>query len=326
MAAAVISLAVIVNPRSHANRRTAQRDKHAHPRVLSVRPENRQELTATLQQCADRGIRTLAIDGGDGTVRDVLSVLPDVYGAGGLPDVVILPSGHANVIAADVGTPGRDEGALGRVVAALDGHAPALRAVERPLLEVRQRSGIDHTPGHILRGLFFGAATFTHATQRIHGSRRFDHVIGAPNVAMYTIASALRALLPGKHRSQWLAGEPMTVVVDRQELPQAPRHFLVLATTLHRLVLGLWPFWGESGGSVRWLDIDAPPRHLLRAAPRVLRGRPQPWMTAAGYRSGTANHLTIDLATPFVLDGEVFEAGPAGVDLSVGPTVRFLAP
>jgi hypothetical protein len=314
------SLALIINPRSRRNHGTTT-SECGHP-FPAAQPSTREELVAALKQFASRGIRTVAINGGDGTVREVVSVLPEIYGREGMPAVAILPSGYTNVIAADVGTPGHGEQGLVRLLAALNGDGPALRIVERPSLEVR-RPGQDIP---VLRGFFFGAAAFTHATREFFRQRRLEPVAGTAAVGLFMGASLLRAFLPGRRRALWLAGEPMSVSVDGRNGPQADRHFLVLATTLRRLVFRLWPFWGADAAGLRWLDIDAPPSRLLRAAGRILRGRSEPWMLAAGYRSGSAAHLNIDLKAPFILDGELFEAGEAGIELSLGPPVRFLAP
>jgi hypothetical protein len=314
------SLALIINPRSRHNRGAPTVERG--PPVPAAKPLTRQELIEALKRFSASDIRVLAIDGGDGTVREVVSVLPEVYGSGRMPALAILPSGYTNVIAADVGTPGHGDRGLARLVAALGGDGPALRTVERPSLEVRRR-GADIP---ILRGFFFGAAAFTHATREFFRKRRLEPLAGSAAVGLFMGASLLRAFLPGRRRVLWLAGESMSVSVDGRNGPQADRHFLVLATTLRRLVFRLWPFWGPDVEGLRWLDIDAPPNHLLRAAGRVMRGRPEPWMLAAGYRSGNAAQLKIDLTAPFVLDGELFEPGEAGIELAVGPTVRFLAP
>jgi hypothetical protein len=111
---------------------------------------------------------------------------------------------------------------------------------------------------------------------------------------------------------------------DRPAL--AGHRFLLLATSLDRLMLGLWPFWGEGAGPVRWLDVAAPPKRLAAALWAARQGRPGPWMPAAGYRSGRADRLAIRLRTPFVLDGEVFEPGPDGLVLSAPGQVAFVTP
>ncbi|MFC5316248.1 hypothetical protein, partial [Azospirillum rugosum] len=58
----------------------------------------------------------------------------------------------------------------------------------------------------------------------------------------------------------------------------------------------------------------------------TLRGRPRPWMIDAGYASGRADEMTVEMTHPFVVDGELFEPGPRGILLSAGQRVGFVAP
>jgi hypothetical protein len=103
--------------------------------------------------------------------------------------------------------------------------------------------------------------------------------------------------------------------------------FLMLATTLHKLMLGIWPFWGHGPGELRYLDVAGYPKRLASALPAVLRGRPRPWMAEEGYLSGRAATLDLNLTEPFVVDGEQFEPGPGGqVRLRAGQSIDFIVP
>ena len=140
-----------------------------------------------------------------------------------------------------------------------------------------------------------------------------------------TLMAALAEALAGAERERWMRGDPMTVTLDGAA-PDEGARFVFMASTLEKLVLGIWPFWGEGQG-VRYLDVTSPPKRLVAALPAVMRGRPRPWMPAAGYRSGAAPWLDLAIGQPFVIDGEVFEAGPGGtVRLSAGLDLEFLVP
>jgi hypothetical protein len=98
-----------------------------------------------------------------------------------------------------------------------------------------------------------------------------------------------------------------------------------MATTLKRLMLGLWPFWGEGRG-FHYLDVAAPPKRLLRGLRPILTGKPQPWMAAAGHRSGVSEGLLLHLSERFIVDGERFQPGASGlILLEAGPAVQFFA-
>ncbi len=101
--------------------------------------------------------------------------------------------------------------------------------------------------------------------------------------------------------------------------PQVQGRSLFLATTLHQLILGIWPFWGEGSGPVRYLDIPENPDRLHAAALPLLRGEPTPWMLDAGYRSGMADELRLRLEDPFIVDGERFDPPAAGGELILRP-------
>jgi hypothetical protein len=190
----------------------------------------------------------------------------------------------------------------------------------RPVLEVSWPD--DSRPP--VSGMFVGAAGFTRATNLSVRVVREGGIEEGAGVAA-TLVSVMAQVFGGAERDQWLRGDPMSVA-PLGGAAEARDRFMFIATTLNRLVLGLWPFWGEGEG-VRFLDVDARPRRLASALPAVLRGRPRPWMAEAGYRSGVAPGLDLTLHHPFVIDGELFEAGPGGrVRLSAGQTLDFVTP
>ena len=128
--------------------------------------------------------------------------------------------------------------------------------------------------------------------------------------------------LAGGPRSRWRAGETMSLALDEAETTHRPM-FLVLASTLERLPLGLKPV-GPPAGGLRILSVEAPPQALPRALPPLLTGAPAPWLDAAGYRRRKTSSFRLDLDTRFVLDGEAFAGGALRV--SEGAPVDFVAP
>src|SRR3546814_8231468 len=58
----------------------------------------------TLERFAAEGVDLLVVDGGDGTVRDVISAAPAAFGDR-MPRMAILPSGKTNALALDLGVP-----------------------------------------------------------------------------------------------------------------------------------------------------------------------------------------------------------------------------
>lgn len=268
--------------------------------VVAEAPENLDGLADALKRLADAGVELLAIDGGDGTVRDVLTALPEAFGDKE-PLLAILPSGKTNVIARDVGMCGRGVAGVRQLIAA-NGRG---RVIERPVLEALR----DGMPP--IRGLFFGTGIFTYATQ-MAGQWTFDRGIKQSwGVALTLLRVVWR---------HWRGEAESSPIAIGAETPSA--QFLVLATTLEKLMLGLWPFPRVGAGRLHWVALGAPPRRLLQALIAAWRGRVAP---RPGLRGGQTDELHLHLNCPFVVDGEVYPPGPDGVCLRLGRPLRFFA-
>jgi len=314
-----LPVGVITNPGSHRNRQSRTVLTGAPNGVLWAVPDRPEDLPEVLADYARREVGTLVIDGGDGTVRDVLSALGDAFGPDA-PNLALMPSGRTNVIARDVGRIGRGEDGIAGLRQALAGER-ALRQTPRPALAAT-------FGGRRLCGMLFGAGAFTRAREITMRHLESGGISEGPLVAL-ALAAMLRRILFGSERQKLLAGEPMTLLVDAG-LPDAGpisdgNRFLVLVTAMHRLMLGLWPFAEAAGAPLHWLDVSAPPRGLLRLAAAALAGRASRRLSAYGHASGGAASIDIALAQPFVLDGDIFEPGPGGVRLEATPPFRFLS-
>ncbi len=307
-------IGLIHNPRSQRNR---QRLLGAgSPHLLRAEPASLEELAATLTDFSRREVSLLLISGGDGTLRDVISALPLAYGSN-LPKLALLSSGNANVVASDVGSAGHTTAALQRVLAAARDDS-FRRRVRRPALTLTWPDQA-HAP---VSGFFMGAAALAQATHYAHQRVLTGGVQYDASVAVTVFASFKQTL---RGEGDWHLGEQIGVALDDQP-ERAGARFIFLATTLNKLMLGLWPFWGN-GGPIRYLDIDAPPRRLGRSMIPLLRGRPTQRMLNDGYRSGCATRIRLQLNQPVVVDGEAFEPGPSGmIELSSGPEIEFLTP
>jgi diacylglycerol kinase family enzyme len=313
---------LIINPRSRANRRrpldaTALRARH--PALLIASPADPAGLDAALAGFAAAGVRLLAISGGDGTLRDVLSAAPRAFAV--MPEIAILADGNTNLAARALGSAGRGAGGLARLLAAHT--AGRLRRRACPTLSI---AWPDEPARPQLHGFLFGAAGFTEAKLMAEAEllRRGLHSGLAVATALVV---ALVAALTGRD-GKLSRGTDMEVGADAETM-QGGRHFLLLATTLDRLMLGLWPFWGAGhaagAGGLNWLDIAAPPVRLGAALLAILWRRQPAWLAQRGYRSGRCERLRVQLDRPFILDGEAFEPR-AGIVLEAGFTVSAVFP
>lgn len=297
---------LIWNQKSHRNRGAGR--PTLPDSVLDVAAEDPAHLFAALRRFAAEGVDLVVIDGGDGTVREVLTRLPEAYG-GGVPRLAILPNGKTNALAIDIGTPLGTT--LDQLLAATEAGKPLKR---RQCLEVLR-------PGQTIperRGFLFGLGAFVRGTelaQRSHGLGLFDN----PAIVATMLGAAARTLLGGVG-DPWRRGEPISLSFASGD--QGP-WFLVLASTLKRLPLGVKPF-GTPREGLKVLAIKAPPQRFLQALPALLRGHDAAWLAEAGYRRQDMADFGVSVPGGFVLDGEIYEGG----DLSVrqGPDLEFVVP
>ena len=300
---------VVRNPMSHAN--IGRADSSSTPdAVLLVEPATTQALEQDLQAFAQCGVSLLVIDGGDGTIRDVLSLATRIFGEA-MPLIALIPSGKTNVLAIDLGVPA--DWTLAQALAAAKSETAVIK--HRAPLEVRWDDGRPS-----LRGFVFGLGAFVRATslaQNVHKAGAFHSIA----VAM-SVLGALVGTVMGGARDQWRAGVPLCLAIDDAETRTADR-FIVLATTLKRLPFGVKPF-GPPREGLKFLDVDAPPRGLPGAFPALLAGKDSVWSPRNGYRRGDASKLRITTEQSLVVDGDVYD-GSGGVTVVLGPTLRFLA-
>ena len=250
-------LGIISNPLSRAGRTDRARFGTAAAGLPHAEPASRAELRDALHGFAARGVDLLAVQGGDGTLREVLTALP---GAGfeNPPAIAVLSAGKTNLAARVLGSAGMGEAALRRLLDAAERGTLKRRAL--PVLEV-SRPGLPDEPP--LRGVLFGAAAFTEGNKLAEARLHRRGVHDAAAVALALAAIALKAGLDRGHGLR--AGVPMTVAPDDDPAREG-RRFLLLATTLDRLMLGLRPFWGEGRGAgalARRAGAAAPPRRRL---------------------------------------------------------------
>ncbi len=312
-------IGVISNPRSHASNAGQLADFARHfPKVRFAAPQSRAELQSVLADFARQQVSVIAVDGGDGTVRAVITDLPNAY-PGDWPDLALLASGKTNVIAADLGSVGRGDRELRRLLAAI-GDGTARRRTTRPALEAAWGAA----PDEVVRGFLFGAAAFSYGTILANKILHPAGIVRGPSVAV-SIAEVLRRTLFGAERRHLAQGEMMHIAADGDDRGEG-RRFILLATTLNRLMLGLWPFWGEGDAPIHWLDVSAPPQRLLRGIAAAARGRPRPWMAAAGWGSGRAQGLDLGFDHPFIVDGDIYPAVSGNLRLSVTRPIGFLSP
>jgi hypothetical protein len=306
-----VQVGVISNPRSRRNRQgnPVHRRGGATADMLVCEPATKDELTAALAEFKARGVGLIVVDGGDGTVRDVLSAAMPVFGAA-LPPIAVIPSGKTNALALDLGIPW-DWSAGAAQLALGDG-----RFTTRAPVEITGEDGVT------LSGFLFGAGAFVRATdlaQRTHNVGAF----GGVAVGLSLSLAIAQTMFAGANNA-WRAGDRIGITDLGDGTAAEHDLYLLFGSTLRRLPIGLRPLGGEADG-LNILAVEAPPRLLPLAVPAILAGREGGWLARAGYHHRhDARPTRLHLPGGFVLDGERY--APGSYEVRAGTPITFVTP
>lgn len=319
-----IRLGVINNPRSGRNLHRRILDGVLdvladHPEVPHREVDTKDDIVAATLELWNRGSEVIVVNGGDGTVQAVLTVLLGSYPGEKLPLLAIVPGGTTNMIAGDVDRGGPSMRSLRALLGSARFGRLAAKVVERPVMRMDLGSDTDS-----VFGMFFGAGAIYHG---IRFCRQYIHTLGlrgetGPGLALAVFLS--KVVLGGQGGALF---PPLTAwgTVDGKE--RRSRQYLgIMATTLNRLFLGLDPFWGEGRGDLRMTALSYGPRYAWRAALPIMRGKPNAYVRPEnGYESLNADDVMLHIDSGFTLDGELYTPLPGeAVALRGGYSAFFL--
>lgn len=310
------TVGVIYNPRSHRNL-GADFDCGLCPHVHIAQPRARAQLPEALAEFAAKGIDLLVINGGDGTVRDVLTCGLAIFGDD-WPAVAVLPKGKTNALTIDLGVP--EDWGLQDAIDALD-HGS--RVYRRPMAV-----STASEPGKRVAGFILGAGAFTRATQAgqsAHKLGAFDSMV----VAITGIWAFLQSLFATRG-NPWRKGAQMRIGLGAADAPMAhsgqgdpEMRQLLFASTLDRLPAGIKPFGALKGG-LKLVAVDQISRRTTALVPLVLIGRVRNGLRERGIHQLGATQFSLSIGDQFILDGEAFPAGDYRIEQ--GPELAFVAP
>lgn len=313
---AVPLVGIVRNPRSHRNKGLApELDECAN--ILTETPATREALRDCLIEFARREIDYLVVDGGDGTVRDVLSCGADIF-ADDWPALIILPKGKTNALTIDLDLP-KGWSLTDALAAARRG-----RTVQRRPLRIASAGGRG-----CVQGFFLGAGVISlavEAGQEAHRRGAFNSLaVGV------TILWAIVQTLFGRTGNPWRACAPMRLSFRKsgKELPHAGRgdpgqRFLMVGTTFENFPFGARPFGKQARPGLKFGVIDWPVRWFMALLPAVLFGFYPRWMERFGTHRFQTDDIELDFGDSFIVDGEAFPAGRYLLD--EGPQLTFVVP
>jgi hypothetical protein len=306
---------LIRNPHSHGNAGTAVNLADLPPVILAA-PSRRNELPDILADFARQRVDYIVIDGGDGTVRDVLTCGASAFGDS-WPALIIMPSGKTNALAHDLGLPPQWSLAQALESALLD------RAITRRPLVVTQR---DNESAQV-RGFVMGAGAFSTAISLGQDAHDFG-AFNAAVVGITAVWSLLQALFGGAG-NVWRRGTRMRLRdADGADLDHAgglpvDERYLMFASTLEKFPAGLRPFKGIDA-ALRLAVLDNAQRGLLLRLPRIFRGTTGKGAKRRGIHVLGLDAFDFEISDRFILDGEAFP--PGNYRVTPGPRLRFIVP
>ncbi|MEL6737310.1 MAG: diacylglycerol kinase family protein [Pseudomonadota bacterium] len=308
---------VIYNPRSHRNQ-GADFDCGLCPQVHIATPGNRDALPKALSEFAEAGVDLLVINGGDGTVRDVLTCGRAIFGDD-WPALAVIPKGKTNALTVDLGVP--IEWSLQDAIDAFE----KWERVKRRPVELTDLNSI--TPSPVL-GFILGAGAFTHATK----AGQSAHKLGAFNsavVAVTAIWGIAQAFLASR-KNPWRRGSRMAIKLSQGRKTMAHSgsgdpefRQLLLATTLENLPAGLRPF-GRLRTGLRMVAVDQINRRTTAMLPAVALGKVRSGLRERGIHQLSLSEFTLTIDEPLIFDGEAF--APGRYRISQGPSLEFVTP
>ena len=271
-----------------------------YPDVLHVETDSAKLLPEALAEFTRQEVDLLVLNGGDGTLQYALSELLTNPELASVRMVAPLRGGRTNMTATDLGTQ-RDP------VRALQGLLESARTgnleehyVQRPVLRVRSSHRRDDQ-----YGMFFGAGLLRRAIEFTHRVFPEGRNHGVWGVGLVT--GTLLTKLFSRPTEGMLTPDKIEIRVDGKPVPDA-EFYLAFSTSLKNLFLKLDPFWGQGPGDVRFTAVASRVKHMPRATPGILRGRPGRHVTQEnGYHSENAQHLELRLGCGYTVDGELFE-------------------
>lgn len=310
-------IGVIYNPRSHRNKgqdlAIGERE-----RVILATPEKRGRITEVLADFAARGVDYLIISGGDGTVRDVLTCGAGVFGDD-WPVLAVLPKGKTNALNVDIGAP-----ADWSLAQAIDAFHTGSRVTRRPL----DISAVDKESERLpVRGFILGAGAFTlgvRAGQEAHSMGLFDSLA----VGMTSAWGVVQGMF-GANDNPWRRGVELTVrlypggeILAHSGHGDPTRRMILMASTLHRMPLGLKMF-GTRRSGLKLAVLDRARRRMMASLPLILAGWRPGWLERGGYHQRDVDSFEFAIGDQFILDGEAFPAGRYLV--AQGPELTFVS-
>ena len=319
-------IGVIVNPHSGKN----LKDKFDPQRLESIldgrgiarRTESISEIKPVISDFYDRGVDTLCISGGDGTIHYTLTELIHFADQNkvDLPFIYPLRGGVINMVADDLSMQRGNPASLSKDLLTFhkavcpdfhnNGHLADPPIQTLPILKVE-----DPELGREVYAFTFSNGLLFRALNEYYNGRK-----NVPSAAWLAVRIIFGA---GILRNYWATPTDSRVWADGEEL-SFTKNLLTLASTIRRVVLGFSP-WAPYSGSLTnnfySLSCGLSAGEVARHLPTYIRGKRK----HERLLNRTSQELIIEGQDGYILDGDVYaRKGPYRARITCGPTIKFL--
>ena len=267
------------------------------------------DLIPLFTEKAHTHLKHLIIEGGDGTVRTVLTALLNSYDKSQtLPAVSILPRGTTNQIARNLGVKKTSD-----LTSIFKGR---YQVISMPMVKIKSKA-INPQYGFLFStGALPYVSRFAQDKINAKGIGGGTAVIGA---VLKAISSDKADLMPPKkHR---IKGK----LDDHIILNHKGATLGIIMTTLPTLMLGLDPFWGTENAPLRLTWAEAESAKLGRNVAGIWAGRKQN-RSADGYHSHNVHKLTLRTKAPATIDGDFLNISDQKLRISTSRPISFWGP
>lgn len=308
-------IAVLVNPRSRANRRN--------PRIAADfqaivgdqgrvhAPKTLDELTAIASELSRRPPAVIAVHGGDGTLHKALTAFGSAFRDRQIPPIAILCGGTMNVVASSLNIRERPTTFLASIVEA----ARAGRSLET----LRRRClGVGSKLGFI-----FGNGLMANFLGEYYGTGRY----GPGRAAWLLFRGFCSALIGGPFVARLFRRFEGVVRVDSQTLDRESFVGLAIAT-VREVGMGFKLIHRADDDPERFgvLAIHAPPLSLIPDFWSVHKGQGIAPRRAFSAVASKVEILPKEGHMAYTIDGDLYQGENGPITISVGPVINLVKP
>lgn len=311
-------IGIVSNPHSKLNRRNPKRSeylsyiagKQGHVAIT----KSIDELSKVAQMFKEQQISILAINGGDGTISQTLTIFHAVYQGCPFPKVALLRGGTMNVLASNLRIKGAPEQILYRLI---EQHSTGalMKTVMKSSLQVGEHLGF----------------LFAHGTPAQFLERFYRNKKGGLGAAWMILGVVMSRFFYQSYYKQMVTYTPTDVVVDNQEkISQST--IAILISTLPQMPMGprLFPAVVDPDHpevDLRKAQLVSYAVEPLKASLKVpvdafcLSARDTALKTRA---VGQKFAIHARPPEPYTVDGELFYPKKKDLTVAVGPSFEFI--